>query len=56
MLVMYKMTRIACSVGLFICQVPRVFINAKFVGGGSEIEALQQKGELRPLLESCGAL
>ncbi|XP_046841594.1 glutaredoxin-like [Xenia sp. Carnegie-2017] len=36
--------------------VPRVFINGKFVGGGSEVEAMQEKGELVPLLKSCGAL
>ncbi|XP_060580298.1 uncharacterized protein LOC132737076 [Ruditapes philippinarum] len=30
--------------------VPRIFINGKFVGGGSEVQALDQSGELRKLL------
>lgn len=31
-------------------QVPRVFINQKFVGGGSEITAMDKSGELKKLL------
>lgn len=31
-------------------SVPRVFINGKFVGGGSEVQALEKSGELKQLL------
>ncbi|KAJ7351879.1 hypothetical protein OS493_034785 [Desmophyllum pertusum] len=36
--------------------VPRVFINGKFVGGGSEVKALQSSGKLKPMLQEVGAL
>ncbi|KAJ8028952.1 Glutaredoxin [Holothuria leucospilota] len=36
--------------------VPRVFIGGKFVGGGSEVQALQQQGKLVPMLKEVGAL
>lgn len=39
-----------------IFQVPRVFINGKFVGGGSEVKALQSSGKLKPMLQEVGAL
>ncbi|CAH0393855.1 unnamed protein product [Bemisia tabaci] len=32
-------------------SVPRVFINGNFVGGGSDVKALQEKGELVKLLQ-----
>jgi len=31
-------------------SVPRVFINGKFVGGGSEIKAMDENGELKKAL------
>lgn len=31
-------------------QVPRVFINGKFVGGGTDVKKLYQTGELAQLL------
>lgn len=36
--------------------VPNVFVGEKSIGGGSETEALQQSGELIPMLQSIGAL
>ena len=36
--------------------VPRVFIDQKFVGGGTDVRALQQQGKLIPLLKEAGAL
>ena len=36
--------------------VPRVFIGQKFVGGGTDVRALQQQGKLVPLLKEAGAL
>jgi len=35
--------------------VPRVFIGGKFVGGGSEVKALQDSNQLVPLLQAAGA-
>ena len=42
----------------FFCifQVPRVFIGGTFVGGGDDVQKLQNKGELKPKLEKAGAL
>ena len=42
----------------FFCifQVPRVFIGGAFVGGGDDVQKLQNKGELKPKLEKAGAL
>lgn len=37
-------------------SVPRVFINGKCVGGGSETRALQDQGKLVPMLKEIGAL
>mmetsp|Transcript_47656 Transcript_47656/g.66150 ORF Transcript_47656/g.66150 Transcript_47656/m.66150 type:complete len:123 (+) Transcript_47656:64-432(+) len=37
-------------------SVPRVFISAECVGGGSEVAALHGKGELKPMLEKAGAV
>jgi len=34
--------------------VPRVFIGGKFVGGGSEVKALQESNQLVPLLQAAG--
>lgn len=39
-----------------IFQVPRVFIGGTFVGGGDDVQKLQNKGELKPKLEKAGAL
>ena len=42
----------------FFCifQVPRVFIGGTFVGGGDDVQGLQNKGQLKPKLENAGAL
>lgn len=39
-----------------IFQVPRVFIGGTFVGGGDDVQMLQNKGQLKPKLENAGAL
>lgn len=39
-----------------IFQVPRVFIGGTFVGGGDDVQGLQNKGQLKPKLENAGAL
>ena len=39
-----------------IFQVPRVFIGGTFVGGGDDVQMLQNKGQLKPKLEKAGAL
>lgn len=36
--------------------VPQLFISGKFVGGHDETKAIEEKGELRPLLEKAHAL
>lgn len=33
--------------------VPRVFINGKCIGGGSDTKQLYQQGKLLPLIEQC---
>ncbi|KAG1928360.1 glutaredoxin 2 isoform X3 [Pimephales promelas] len=33
--------------------VPRVFINGKCIGGGSDTKQLHQQGKLLPLIEQC---
>ncbi|KAK9455728.1 thioredoxin-like protein [Dipodascopsis uninucleata] len=35
--------------------VPAIFIGGKFVGGNSDLQALKQRGELKPLLVAAGA-
>ncbi|CAE7266192.1 GLRX [Symbiodinium pilosum] len=37
-------------------SVPRVFISAKCIGGGSDVAALHGKGELKAMLEKAGAI
>ena len=37
-------------------SVPRVFIGGKFVGGGSNIQAMHTHGQLAPLLKRVGAI
>lgn len=37
-------------------SVPRVFINKTFVGGGTDIKALQDQGKLVPMLKNAEAL
>lgn len=37
-------------------SVPRVFVGGNFVGGGDDVQRLQNKGELKPMLERAGAL
>ena len=37
-------------------SVPRVFVAGKFIGGGSDVRALQDQGKLVPLLKDAGAL
>lgn len=37
-------------------SVPRVFINGKFIGGGSETAALVANGQMKALLSDCGVL
>lgn len=37
-------------------SVPRVFVGGKFIGGGSEVKDLQEKGKLVPILNEAGAL
>lgn len=37
-------------------QVPRVFIGGKCVGGGSDVSELHERGELKNMLVSIGAL
>ncbi|CAH3136760.1 unnamed protein product, partial [Pocillopora meandrina] len=37
-------------------SVPRVFIGGTFVGGGDDVQVLQNKGQLKPKLENAGAL
>ncbi|CAH1786345.1 unnamed protein product [Owenia fusiformis] len=34
--------------------VPRVFINGKCIGGGSETKSLHNAGKLIPMIEDCG--
>ena len=34
-------------------QVPIVFVNGKFVGGGTETKALHQEGKLINLIDEC---
>ena len=34
----------------YFSQVPRVFINGKFVGGGSELQQLQAEGKLASMV------
>lgn len=36
--------------------VPRVFIGGKFVGGGTELQQLQESNQLVPMLKAAGAL
>ncbi|UMM39574.1 hypothetical protein L5515_016569 [Caenorhabditis briggsae] len=36
--------------------VPQLFISGKFVGGHDETKAIEEKGELRPMLEKAHAL
>lgn len=36
--------------------VPRVFVKGKFIGGGTEVKALQDQGKLVPMLKNSGAL
>ena len=36
--------------------VPNVFVNEKYIWGGSETEALHSSGGLVPMLQACGAL
>ncbi|KAL1022631.1 hypothetical protein UPYG_G00030240 [Umbra pygmaea] len=35
--------------------VPRVFINGKCIGGGSDTKELHQQGKLLPLIEQCAS-
>ena len=37
-------------------SVPRVFIGGECIGGGTETQAADRRGELRGLLEAAGAL
>lgn len=37
-------------------SVPNIFINKKHIGGNDKIQALNQKGELDPLLKQVSAL
>ncbi len=37
-------------------SVPRVFINGKCIGGGSEVRSLNDSGKLVPMLKDAGAL
>lgn len=37
-------------------SVPRVFINKKCIGGGSETRQLHEDNKLVPLLQAAGAL
>ena len=37
-------------------SVPRVFINKKCIGGGSDVKGLADQGKLVPLLKEAGAL
>ena len=37
-------------------SVPRVFIDGKCVGGGTDVTDLHQKNKLVPMLKQCGAL
>ena len=34
-------------------QLPRVFVNGKFVGGASDLEYLEMNGELQQLLKQA---
>ena len=36
--------------------VPRVFVDKKFIGGGSEVKAFRDQKKLVPLLKKAGAL
>nr|CCA14706.1 PREDICTED: C. briggsae CBRGLRX10 proteinlike putati [Albugo laibachii Nc14] len=36
--------------------VPRIFIDGKFVGGCSDLNLLNKKGELIGMLKACGAV
>lgn len=31
-------------------QVPRVFVNGKYIGGGTDVKKLNETGQLKPLL------
>ena len=48
---MWKVSHLYC-----IFQVPRVFIDGKFVGGGDDVKQLQASGKLKPMLREAGAL
>lgn len=37
-------------------SVPRVFVGGRCIGGGDETAALEQKGQLKDLLVSSGAI
>ena len=37
-------------------SVPRCFVGGKFIGGGTDVKALQDQGKLVPLLQKAGAL
>ena len=37
-------------------SVPRCFVGGKFIGGGTDVKALQYQGKLVPLLQKAGAL
>jgi len=41
---------------LVVVQVPRVFIQGKFVGGGDETAALDSSGKLKTMLQDAGAI
>ncbi|XP_070567020.1 uncharacterized protein [Ptychodera flava] len=36
--------------------VPRVFIQGRCIGGGTETRSLHQSGKLEPMLRECGAI
>lgn len=37
----------------FIFQVPRVFVNGEFIGGGTDVKKMKENGKLSILLNAC---
>ena len=47
------MLKVQNAQGIFLFQVPCVFINGEFVGGGTETKTLQKDGKLLGLISEC---
>lgn len=47
----FRFTRVHCILLFVIIQVPRVFVNGTFIGGGSDVRKMSQNGKLEELLK-----